>query len=59
MDWGYIAGAAATGGGALAWLATALYSRLVGLLDETARELGNVARITAAHGARLDALERG
>lgn len=51
----------AAGGLALAvlgWMGTALYSRLVATLDKTAERLDDVAKITAAHGARLDILER-
>lgn len=57
MD-GILIAAGGVGLGLLGWVGTALYSRLVGLLDDTARQLGEVAKITAAHGARLDALER-
>lgn len=47
----------------LGWTGAALYSRLTGLLDDTASRLADVAdtlaRIEAGHGARIEALERG
>lgn len=44
--------------GVAGFFGAALYSRLVGLLDDTAKALNDVAKITATHGVRIDALER-
>jgi len=44
--------------GLLAWFATQLFGRLVTALDKTVDKLGVVGETQAAHGARLDALER-
>ena len=48
-----LCGAAAVAAGAY------IFQRLVAQLDETADKLWQIATATAAHGARLDALERG
>lgn len=45
--------------GLMAWLANALFTRLTDTLDRTAARLQEVAEVTAGHGARLDAIERG
>lgn len=61
MD-GVVLAAVGIGGSVLAWTLNAHYTRIVGLLDDTAKELTKVAQALAqvqgAHGARLDALER-
>lgn len=44
--------------GVAGFFGAALYARLTGLLDDTAKALNDVAKITATHGVRLDALER-
>ncbi|QYZ71217.1 hypothetical protein [Neotabrizicola shimadae] len=47
-----LAGSAAITAGAY------IFQRLVAQLDQTADKLGEISTVTAAHAARLDALER-
>jgi shikimate 5-dehydrogenase len=54
-----IMGGGGLGVALLAWLGNALFVRLTDTLDRTAERLEHVATMTAEHGARLSALERG
>lgn len=40
------------------WLANALFTRLQNTLDRMMQRLDRISELQAAHGARLDALER-
>ena len=58
MDWQLILAVAGIGGTVAGGLATALFSQLVKAMDRVVDRLDRIAENTAAHGARLDALER-
>lgn len=59
MDWQLIFSVAGVGGAVAGGLATALFSQMVKALDRVVDRLDRIAENTAAHGARLDAIERG
>ena len=59
MDWQIIMAVAGVGCTVSGALATALFGVLVKTLEKVVDRLDRIAENTAAHGARLDALERG